>query len=139
MQVTWDTIRAVAETKAIDMWLLFPAGIGVNRMLPKHGDIPEAWKRRLDAFLGVPEAVWRPEFYREESEPDLFGATPSTQKVATIKSIGRYFNERLKTVFEQVAPKPLELRNDSGTSLYLLCFAAKNKTAVKIANDVLRP
>jgi three-Cys-motif partner protein len=139
MQVTWDTIRAVAATNAIDMWLLFPAGIGVNRMLPKHGDIPEAWKRRLDAFLGVPESVWRPEFYKEETESDLFGTSSSTQKVATIKSIGRYFNERLKTVFEHVAPNPLELCNDSGTSLYLLCFAAKNATAVKIANDVLRP
>lgn len=139
MQVTWDTIRSVAATSAIDMWLLFPAGIGVNRMLPKHGGIPDAWKRRLDAFLGVPESVWRAEFYRDDSEPDLFGAASSTQKVATIKSIGRYFNERLKTVFEHVAPRPLELCNDSGTSLYLLCFAAKNATAVKIANDVLRP
>lgn len=66
MQVTWSTIEAIAKTEAIDMWLLFPAGIGVNRLLPKHGDIREAWYRRLDAFLGVPESVWRSEFYRTE-------------------------------------------------------------------------
>ena len=47
MQVSWTTIVAIARTGAIDMWLLFPAGIGVNRMLPRHGDIPAAWRRRL--------------------------------------------------------------------------------------------
>ena len=138
MQVTWSTIEAVAKTGAIDMWLLFPAGIGVNRLLPKHGDIPESWRRRLDAFLGVPESVWHPEFYKTEQQQDLFGEVAASQKIATIKSIGRFFNQRLKTVFDNVAPEPLELCNDSGTSLYLLCFAAKNATALKIANHILR-
>lgn len=36
MQVEWKTIEAVARTKAIDMWLLFPLGIGVNRLLLKN-------------------------------------------------------------------------------------------------------
>ncbi|MFZ4765794.1 MAG: three-Cys-motif partner protein TcmP [Roseimicrobium sp.] len=138
MQVTWATIEAIAKTEAIDMWLLFPAGIGVNRLLPKHGDIPESWRRRLDAFLGVPESVWHPEFYKTEQQEDLFGGVESSQKVATIKSIGRFFNQRLRTVFENVAPEPLELCNDVGTSLYLLCFAAKNSTALKIAASILR-
>ena len=31
MQVEWSTIEAVAKTKSVDMWLLFPLGIGVNR------------------------------------------------------------------------------------------------------------
>jgi three-Cys-motif partner protein len=43
MQVTWNTIQAIAETKAIDLWVLFPLGIGVMRMLPNHGQIPEGW------------------------------------------------------------------------------------------------
>lgn len=138
MQVTWATIEAVAKTGAIDMWLLFPAGIGVNRLLPKHGGIPDSWRRRLDAFLGVPESVWYPEFYKKEQQIDLFGEVETSAKVATIQSIGQFFNQRLKLVFDQVAPKPLELRNDSGTSLYLLCFAAKNATALKIADYILR-
>jgi three-Cys-motif partner protein len=40
MQVDWSTIEAVARTKAIDMWLLFPVGIGVNRLLKRDADIP---------------------------------------------------------------------------------------------------
>ncbi len=137
MQVSWSTIEAVARTQAIDMWLLFPAGIGVNRMLPGHGNISKAWCRRLDSILGVPESVWYPEFYKTE-EADMFGVTPRT-KTATIASIGDFFVKRLKTVFSCVAEKPLALTTDSGTVLYLLCFAAKNATALKIAKDVLKP
>ena len=136
MQVSWRTIECIARTEAIDMFLLFPAGIGVNRMLPGHGNIPDSWCRRLDDILGVPESEWRPEFFK--TEPDLFGGT-QLEKTATITSIGAYFVKRLKTVFDHVAPKPLELKNDSGTTLYLLCFAAKNANAVKIANHVLKP
>jgi three-Cys-motif partner protein len=38
MQVDWQTIEAVSQTKAIDLWLLFPLGIGVNRLLKRSGD-----------------------------------------------------------------------------------------------------
>jgi len=31
MQVDWTTLEAVASTQAIDIWILFPLGIGVNR------------------------------------------------------------------------------------------------------------
>ncbi|MBI4484649.1 MAG: three-Cys-motif partner protein TcmP [Acidobacteria bacterium] len=46
MQVDRVTIEAVARTKAIDMWLLFPVGIGVNRLLKRDADIPQAWRDR---------------------------------------------------------------------------------------------
>ena len=36
MQVEWSTINAMANTKAIDLWILFPLGIGVNRLLMKQ-------------------------------------------------------------------------------------------------------
>ena len=27
MEVTWETIAAIAKTKAIDLWILFPVGV----------------------------------------------------------------------------------------------------------------
>ncbi len=71
MQVEWTTIEAIAGTKAIDLWLLFPLGIGVNRLLTKSGAIPESWRRRLDLLLGTED--WYEQFYRVESTPTLFG------------------------------------------------------------------
>src|SRR5262245_38846290 len=48
MQVEWTTIQALARTKAIDLWYLFPLGVGVARLLRRDGDIDESWQNRLD-------------------------------------------------------------------------------------------
>ena len=140
MQVTWDTLSAVAATQAIDLWLLFPLGVAVNRMLTRDGKISEAWQRRLDEFFGVKD--WRDAFYKTRTEISLFGEEERTEKVADLAAIGAYFVGRLKTIFAGVAENPLALRNSTNTPLYLLCFAAGNprgaKTAVKIAQDILR-
>lgn len=45
MQVEWETIKAIGATKSIDLWLLFPIGVAVNRMLPRDGQIFDAWRQ----------------------------------------------------------------------------------------------
>jgi three-Cys-motif partner protein len=86
MQVDWATIEAVAQTKAIDLWVLFPLGIGVNRLLTKSGDIPESWRRRLNLLLGTED--WYEEFYRFESLPTLFGEPEERVVKASTGTIG---------------------------------------------------
>jgi len=138
MQVEWKTIEAIAATKAMDLWLLFPLGIGVNRLLTKSGEIPESWRRRLDTLLGT--KAWYEEFYRVEREATLFGDADHVVKAST-ETIGRYFNERLKAVFTAVAEEPKVLRNSVNCPLYLLCFAVGNENgapiALRIANHLL--
>jgi three-Cys-motif partner protein len=138
MQVEWKTIEAIATTKAIDLWVLFPLGIGVNRLLTKSGDIPKSWRRRLNLLLGT--ETWYDEFYRVERERTLFGEADQVVK-ATTETIGRYFNERLRTVFPAVTDEPRVLRNSANCPLYLLCFAAGNANgapiALRIANHLL--
>jgi len=140
MQVEWETIEAIAATKAIDLWLLFPLGVGVNRLLTRSGDIPPSWRARLDKLLGKRD--WYDKFYRVESEPNLFSTNEDHVVKATTETIGRYFVERLKEVFPGVAEEPRVLRNSARCPLYLLCFAAGNKnggpTALKIANHLLK-
>jgi three-Cys-motif partner protein len=139
MQVEWQTIEAVAKTKAIDLWLLFPLGIGVNRLLTRSGEIPVGWRSRLDKLLGRTD--WYDEFYKIEHEKDLFGKEQERVVKATNEKIGRYFTDRLRAIFPGVA-EPGVLRNSSNNPLYLLCFAAGNKsgapTALKIANSLLK-
>jgi three-Cys-motif partner protein len=135
MQVEWTTIEAIASTKAIDMWLLFPLP---NRLLTKSGDIPASWRRVLDRLLGTD--TWYEEFYRIEKTPTLFGENEHVVK-ATTDTIGRYFVDRLRAVFPAVAEQPRVLRNSANAPLYLLCFAAGNekgaRIALKIANYLL--
>ncbi len=140
MQVEWTTIEAIAQTQAIDLWLLFPLGIGVNRLLTKSGDIPGPWRHRLDLLLGTTE--WYEEFYKVEITPTLFGDDQERVVKATTETIGRYFNERLKGVFAGVAAEPGVLRNSRNNPLYLLCFAVGNargrEIALRIANHLLK-
>jgi three-Cys-motif partner protein len=139
MQVDWQTIEAIAGTKAIDLWLLFPLGIGVNRLLTRSGEIPESWRRRLNILLGTEN--WYEEFYRVEATPTLFGGSEERIVKATTETIGRYFNDRLRSIFAGVANEPKILRNSANCPLYLLCFAVGNENgapiALRIANHLL--
>lgn len=131
MQVEWKTIEAIASTKAIDLWLLFPLGIGVNRLLTKSGDMPDSWRQRLDLLLGTND--WYDEFYRVETSVDLFGNAHERLIKEKMETIGRYFNNRLKEVFAGVIEQPGVLRNSANNPLYLLCFAVGNDRGKKIA------
>ena len=140
MEVEWQTIDVIASTQAIDLWLLFPLGIAVNRLLKRDGNVDVAVRHKLDRFFGT--ADWYNTFYETVSSPTLFGEEVVTRKTSDFQSIAQYFVERLQTVFTGVANNPLPLYNSRNNPLYLLCFAAGNPKgapiAVKIAQDILR-
>ena len=140
MQVDWTTIEAIAKTQAIDLWILFPLGMAVNRLLTKYKPPPKKWAEALTRFFGNEE--WRQAFYPKKTELLLWGEEETERKDADFEHIGRFFLERLKSVFAQVAPNPLIMNNSKGIPIFLLCFAAGNPkgapTAVKIAKDILK-
>lgn len=140
MEVEWPLVEAIAQTQAIDLWLLFPLGIAVNRLLTRRGPPSGAWADRLDRMFGTPE--WRREFYSHSTERTLFGPVQNNKKRANFEKIGAYFVSRLKEVFHAVEENPLPLCNRKNVPLYLLCFAAGNPkgapTAVKIARHLLK-
>lgn len=139
MQVAWETIEAVAKTKAIDVWLLFPLA-PVNRLLRRDGRIPESHQRTLDRVFGTQE--WRQVFYKS-SPRDLFDLSTDLEKASGFDMIVRFVLSRLRQVFPAVAKSPLVLRNNRGSPLYLLCFAVSNPSrkaielAMRIANHIL--
>ncbi|VTS00468.1 Uncharacterized protein OS=Calothrix sp. PCC 6303 GN=Cal6303_0364 PE=4 SV=1 [Gemmata massiliana] len=140
MQLTWDTVRVVAATRAIDTWILFPLS-AVNRLLKSDANIPLSWRARLDTMFGEPN--WFDEFFPENRSDNLFETDAvRRRKAATMEKIGEYFNRRLASVFAGVAPNPYTLKNKLGVPLFQLCFAAGNPhavdTAVKIAKDILK-
>lgn len=138
MQVKWETIKAIAETEAIDLWILFPLGSGVSRLLRRDGKIEDTWKKKLTDLFGEPD--WYDAFYEQSPQGNLFGEQ-TIEKTADFKTISDYFVKRLETIFPHVAKNPLPLYNSKKVPLFLLCFAAGNKkggaTAIKIAQDIL--
>lgn len=144
MQVHWATLEALAATKAVDLWLLFPLGQSVIRLLT-HKEPPASWAQALTRTFGTSE--WKTKFYKKSAQPEipgLFGDTSTDselQRNATLQEVGEFFVERLKSIFVGV-PEPLPLRNSKNNPIFLLCFAASNPkgapTAIKIANHILR-
>jgi three-Cys-motif partner protein len=139
MQVEWSTIEALAATKAVDLWLLFPLGQGVNRLLTRSGPPTGAWADRLTTIFGTDQ--WKQAFYKVSGQLGLFDDDPHFEKDASFGSITRFFLDRLGSVFEKVAPNPLVPRNSRNNPIFLLCFGAANpkgaSTAVKIARNLL--
>jgi three-Cys-motif partner protein len=132
-------VAAIAKTKAIDTWILFPVS-AVNRLLKTDGKIPAAWRDRVNTMFG--EVAWFDVFFPVEKLPLLDDGSTVRRKVADLDLIGKYFNQRLESVFAGVAPNPYTLRNSQGAPLFLLCFAAGNPHAValaiRIAQDILK-
>ena len=137
MQVSWETIKSLAETEAIDLWILFPLG-AINRMLENQGQISPARQKTLDRIFGDPD--WREVFY-PLTEVSLTEENYRQKTGDIFAEIGKYFMKRLQGVFAGVVDNPLPLYNSKNVPLYLLCFAAGNpkvaETAVNIAQDIL--
>lgn len=141
MQVNWETIEAIASTRKIDLWFLFPIGMGIMRMLPKEGLPPDSWRNRLNLALGTDG--WIDEFYEpDEQQLSFFSEEENFKMVADAEKIGRYVLDRLNSVFHAVAPHPAVLTNAKNFPMYLFCFAAGNERgavpALKIANHLLK-
>lgn len=141
MNIHWDLIERIAATQAIDMWLLFPLGQGINRLLSRDHLPNPSHEAKLTAVLGTDE--WKTRFYAKQVQTDLFGnETYSNQKTATFENMVEFLKERLAAVFAGVAPDVLLLENTKGNPLYALCFAAGNKvgakTAIRIASSLLQ-
>lgn len=133
MEVDWSLIEAIGKTQAIDLWILFPLGIAVNRLLTHNNLPPPEWERALTRIFGTEE--WKEAFYSHRKEATLFGEQERYIKDADFDIIGKFFIDRLKTVFYRVAENPLPLRNSRSIPIYLLCFAAGNPKGADIVKD----
>jgi three-Cys-motif partner protein len=140
MQVEWSLLETIANTKAIDLWLLFPLGTGVMRILTKKGQPPPEWSARLTKLFGNDE--WKQRFYQTNMEADMFDGGSKSYRAVDCKQVASYLVERLSTIFAQVQKTPYVLYNSKKCPLYLLAFAVGNEkgapTALKIANHLLK-
>jgi three-Cys-motif partner protein len=134
--VDWTVIEAIARTNAVDLWILFPYG-AVNRMLTRGQKPSPSWSEKLTRVFGT--TAWEDRFYSSSTMTSILDPEQEIEfvhKTADRNSVVDFFAERLHTIFAEVA-KPGLLFNSKGL-LFVLFFAASNKTGAKIANDLLR-
>ena len=135
MQVEWRSIECLRGLP-VDMWVLVPTGLGVNRLLKKDGEITASWMDRLERFLGKSKEDIKAIFY-QESQTLFPGMLDVRKKEGAIKRSTELYKARLNEVFQYVS-EPYELTNSTGSIMYHLFLAANNKTAVKIGNDIVK-
>lgn len=135
MQVEWRSIEALRGLP-IDMWVLVPTGLGVNRLLKNNGQISEAWLDRLEVFLGLNRSEIENKFYKKMDS--LFPNITLVQKDSdAIEKSAKLYRSRLKEVFKFVS-KPYELKNSTSSVMYHLFLTSNNEAAVKIGDDIVK-
>ncbi|WP_439626454.1 three-Cys-motif partner protein TcmP [Shinella sp.] len=141
MEVAWATLKAIADTKAIDVWFLFPLS-GLYRQAARNINAVDETKRKaLTTMLGTSE--WENELYSAPPPiTDLLGvleAPEERQRNADVAGLEQYVKRRLETIFPLVA-EPFPLPPQRKPQRFSLFFAASNPSekAIALANRFAR-
>lgn len=130
-QVLWPTIEAIAATKALDLWYLFPAGLGVFRQIANDGTIYPTHEPSITRLFGT--EAWKTAFLEPSEQIELFDAPVGNKKVVTPKSAALFMIERLKEVFKGgVMEEMIPLGKHAYPSYYLLFAWGNDDPKAKI-------
>jgi len=137
-EVEWATIEAIAQTRCIDVWILFPL-MAINRLLAN--DPEKVHYKVLNQLFGT--TAWFRSFYQTEKLDDIFGQSfEIVKKACNFATIAEFYKNRLKKIFSGVAPHNKVFYNSRGSALFQLYFAAANpngaRIAIPIADHLLR-
>jgi len=142
-QLKWDSILAIAQTPGIDLWYLFPSGLGVVRQMSEDGQLQKDAERSINDLFGTKE--WYSALTIKEEAGDLFNSTrETTRKIATADAVTRYMIARMKEVFKGgVLDQWLPLGKRGG-HWHSLIFAWTNSSeratdlARRVATEIMR-
>jgi len=135
MQINWESICQLKDTRS-DVWILVPSGVAINRLLDKKMNLKQIDK--LENFFGLSKSKIEEIFYRQETKSSLFGEDKTIKKINDpVSKIIEIYNQQLKTVWNFVTPKPLELKNSKNCTIFHFIFASNNRTALKIASEII--
>lgn len=128
MNVEWETLELLSNTRAVDVWYLFPM-LAVTRQLAN--DIARVDKHKaakLDTIFGTKN--WREELYDTHVFTNLFEETVTTSvRKVTLPQIEEYARKRLQTLFRYISP-PLPLIADGRGQLFsLFCLSNSSSDA----------
>jgi len=137
MDLDWESLKKISETKAFDVWYLFPFS-AVQRNLKNDGRISEANEKKLNKIFGTTD--WKEQLYAESQQMTLFG---NSEQEKIPDGLKQFIVKRLGETFPIVADKPAILKNKTNSPLFLLCFAVSNpdstaKVALKGADYILK-
>lgn len=136
MQVKWSALESL-KGLGVDLWILVPTGIGINRLLKTKEKSGEVWFETLGNFFGLDPKEIEDKFYYEDPQTDLFGEKRFKKVENAVVIAANLYKERLKSIFKHVSD-PLPLKNSNNAILFHFIAASNVPVAVKIANDIIK-
>jgi three-Cys-motif partner protein len=137
MEVEWSTLQAIASTKAIDVWFLFPLAGLFRQATRKITDIDPSKRAALIRMFG--DDAWEQELYPAPAHDDLFGETAERERLADVKGLENYAKNRLKTIFAEVFdPLPLPINSRPQRFSLFLCVSNPQPKAVGLASRIAK-
>lgn len=136
MEVEWKTLQIIAETKAIDVWYLFPLAGLYRQAARSFAKIDASKEASITRMLGTEN--WKSELYSTLSHPpvdDLLGGLESEDerwRNADVATLEKYVQGRLKTIFPEVLD-PYPLPPAEKPQRFSLFCAISNPSAKAIA------
>ena len=137
LQVEWKMIEKL-KGLSVDMWILLPTGMGIARMLKRDGKLEESWIDKIEYSLGLSKEEIEKEFYQKSEQVSLFEQESELiKKHNAISRVIERYKLNLKEIFKEVS-EPFVMKNSKNSLMYHFIFCSNNKTAVKIANDIVK-
>lgn len=138
MTINWRSIESL-KSLGVDLWILVPTGLGVNRLLKRNGEISQPWLSKLEIFLGLSQNEIKTHFYKARVQNTLFGPETTVEKEAdAISKIGELYKRKLNSVFDYVSDSFI-MRNKNNAIMYHFMMATNSPAGLTIANDVIKP
>lgn len=135
MQIDWFSIEKLVD-KRVDLWILIPSGVIINRFLDRKGKL--IFSNKLQSYFGMTEDEIKDRFYKTKSVDTLFGSVDIISKTNdSVAKIAELYIERLKNIWKHVSEQPMKLFNTKSVPIYHFVFASNNQTALKIANQII--
>jgi three-Cys-motif partner protein len=145
-ETDWRILRAIAATKALDMWWLFPIS-AVYRNAPRDRAALTPDKKRMVARC-LDQENWEDDLYKptaDSVQDGLFDLPVAGSTVDRIppREIEAHVTRKLRAMFPHVE-EPGRLDGSRGAQLFSLYFAVSNpssqaiKAASSIARDLLK-
>ena len=138
-EVSWVTVEAIAATKKIDCWILFPL-MAISRMMPINNKPAKDLVVQLDRIFGNRNA-WE-QGYQPSMQQSLFPNEFRQERRGGSEQIADAYRRRLESEFYTVAQTRRTLKNSRNSPLFELFFAASNPKgapiAVSIADHILK-
>jgi three-Cys-motif partner protein len=137
-ETDWAMLRAIAATKALDMFWLFPLSAVYRNAPHDHGMLTPEKRAMVSKCLDCED--WEESFYGASTSVvrDLFDDAPKVRHV-DIQKIEAFVTAKLSAIFPHVEP-PARLLGNTNAPLFNLFFALANPSAAakRVASPIAR-